>query len=339
VSDPAVPADPLLVVENLGVDFATASGWVNVVDGVDFSLERGSTLGLVGESGSGKSVTSLAVMGLLPAKAARLRPGSSIRLSGVDLVERSEKEMQDVRGDEIAMIFQEPATSLNPAFRVGDQVAEMVRRHQGLSKKQSWARAVDALGAVGIPNPAQRARAYPHEFSGGMRQRVMIAMAISCEPKVLIADEPTTALDVTIQAQVLALLDKLRAELGMALLLITHDLGVVAQVCEQAIVMYAGQIVERSAVLDMYREPRHPYAEGLLASMPHVTPRSRRRLASIPGSPPVPTRMPEGCRFHPRCPYALDVCRSGSPALVVGDDGRESRCVRTGELALVGGAR
>ncbi len=263
---------PLLTVENLGVDFATAGGWVNVVDGVSFSLERGTTLGLVGESGSGKSVTSLAVMGLLPAGSSRIRPGSSIRLEGTELTMVPERAMQDVRGDQIAMIFQEPATSLNPAFRVGDQVAEMVRRHQGLSRKQSWTRAVEALAAVGIPNPARRARAYPHEFSGGMRQRVMIAMAISCEPKVLIADEPTTALDVTIQAQVLALLDKLRSELGMALLLITHDLGVVAQVCDDAIVMYAGQIVERATVRELYRRPRPPYAEGLLASMPQVAP-------------------------------------------------------------------
>ena len=329
----------LLAVENLGVDFATVDGWVNVVDGVSFTLERGTTLGLVGESGSGKSVTSLAVMGLLPDNAARLRPESSIRLEGAELTKYSERRMQDVRGDEIAMIFQEPATSLNPAFRVGDQVAEMVRRHQGLSRKQAWTRAVDALGAVGIPNPARRAKAYPHEFSGGMRQRVMIAMAISCEPRVLIADEPTTALDVTIQAQVLALLDKLRAELGMALLLITHDLGVVAQVCERAIVMYAGQIVERADVRELYRQPRHPYAEGLLASMPHVAPRARARLASIPGNPPMPWRMPAGCRFHPRCPYAADECRSGNPELLVVDAGRESRCIRTAELTLRGGGR
>jgi oligopeptide/dipeptide ABC transporter ATP-binding protein len=329
---------PLLTVENLGVDFATASGWVNVVDGVSFSIERGTTLGLVGESGSGKSVTSLAVMGLLPAGSARVRPGSSIRLDGTELTALPERAMQDVRGDEIAMIFQEPATSLNPAFRVGDQVAEMVRRHQGLSRKQSWTRAVEALAAVGIPNPERRARAYPHEFSGGMRQRVMIAMAISCEPKVLIADEPTTALDVTIQAQVLALLDKLRSEFGMALLLITHDLGVVAQVCDDAIVMYAGQIVERATVRELYRQPRHPYAEGLLASMPQVAPRARQRLASISGSPPMPWAMPPGCRFHPRCPYATDVCRLGDPPLVdVGAD-RESRCVRTGELVLRGGS-
>jgi len=330
---------PVLAVENLGVDFATGSGWVNVVDGVSFTLERGRTLGLVGESGSGKSVSSLAIMGLLPASAARLRPGSSIRLAGSELTRYSERQLQDVRGDEVAMIFQEPATSLNPAFRVGDQVAEMVRRHQGLSRKQAWTRAVEALAAVGIPNPARRAKAYPHEFSGGMRQRVMIAMAISCEPRVLIADEPTTALDVTIQAQVLALLDKLRSELGMALLLITHDLGVVAQVCDDAIVMYAGQIVERGSVRELYRTPRHPYTEGLLASMPHIAPRSRQRLASIPGSPPMPWRMPSGCRFHPRCPYAVDRCLEVSPELVdVGDD-RASRCLRSAELTLHGGAR
>ena len=328
---------PLLAVTDLQVDFATEHGWVNIIDSLSFQLDRGTTLGLVGESGSGKSVTSLAVMGLIPTPPGRIR-GGSIRFEGRELLGRSERAMQDVRGREMAMIFQEPATSLNPAFQVGDQVAEMVRRHMGVSRSQAWARAVEALGAVGIPDPKRRAKAYPHEFSGGMRQRVMIAMAISCEPKLLIADEPTTALDVTIQAQVLTLLHNLRDELGMALLLITHDLGVVAQVCDRALVMYAGQIVESADVSDLYAAPKHPYAEGLLVSMPQVAPRSRARLASIPGSPPMPWAFPDGCRFHPRCPYADDHCRSGRIELTDLASGRASRCIRVDELQLAGGS-
>ena len=327
---------PLLEVESLEVDFATENGWVNIIDNVSFSLERGTTLGLVGESGSGKSVTSLAVMGLIPTPPGRIR-GGSIRFDGRELLGQPERSMQDIRGHEMAMIFQEPATSLNPAFQVGDQVAEMVRRHLGASRKEAWARAVDALGAVGIPDPKRRAKAYPHEFSGGMRQRVMIAMAISCEPRLLIADEPTTALDVTIQAQVLTLLHELRDELGMALLLITHDLGVVAQVCDKALVMYAGQIVERADVAEMYSNPRHPYAEGLLVSMPQVAPRSKERLASIPGSPPMPWAFPSGCRFHPRCPYSDERCSGDAVELVTLSPTRSSRCVRVDELDLKGG--
>jgi peptide/nickel transport system ATP-binding protein len=326
----------LLEVDNLVVDFATEHGWVNIIDSVSFSLDRGTTLGLVGESGSGKSVTSLAIMGLIPTPPGRIR-GGSIRLEGRELVGKSERAMQGIRGNEMAMIFQEPATSLNPAFQVGDQVAEMVRRHLGLSRKQAWTRAVDALGAVGIPDPKRRAKAYPHEFSGGMRQRVMIAMAISCEPKLLIADEPTTALDVTIQAQVLLLLHNLREEFDMALLLITHDLGVVAQVCDKVLVMYGGQIVERADVAELYAAPRHPYAEGLLVSMPQVAPRSRQRLASIPGSPPMPWAFPDGCRFHPRCPYADERCEHGAVDLVSISPTRNSRCLRVDELELKGG--
>jgi peptide/nickel transport system ATP-binding protein len=327
----------LLQVEDLVVDFATEQGWVNIIDSVSFSLDRGTTLGLVGESGSGKSVTSLAVMGLIPEPPGRIRSGS-IELDGQNLLGLPERSMQDIRGREMAMIFQEPATSLNPAFQVGDQVAEMVRRHLGLSRKQAWTRAVDALGAVGIPDPKRRAKAYPHEFSGGMRQRVMIAMAISCEPKLLIADEPTTALDVTIQAQVLMLLHNLREEFDMALLLITHDLGVVAQVCDKALVMYGGQIVERADVAELYAQPRHPYAEGLLVSMPQVAPRSKERLASIPGSPPLPSAFPDGCRFHPRCPYSDERCEHGRVDLVDLSDTRDSRCLRVDELDLKGGS-
>lgn len=334
VQNQGVPA--LLEVDQLSVDFRTERGWVNILDSVSFSLGAGTTLGLVGESGSGKSVTSLAVMGLLPAGAARLSSGS-IRLDGLDLAQQSDRAMQRVRGDAMAMVFQEPATSLNPAFTVGEQIAEMVRRHRGGSRRDAWTRAIDVLGAVGIPNPTRRAKAYPHEFSGGMRQRVMIAMSISCEPRLLIADEPTTALDVTIQAQVLALLGRLVSELNMALLLITHDLSVVAQMCDEALVMYAGQIVERAPVRDLYRRPRHPYAEGQLVSMPQIAPRANDRLVSIPGSPPLPWQHPSGCRFHPRCPYAIAACRSNPPALVPLGGGRESRCIRVDELDLAGG--
>jgi peptide/nickel transport system ATP-binding protein len=327
---------PLLEIRDLEVDFATEHGWVNIIDKVSFNLERGDTLGLVGESGSGKSVTSLAVMGLIPTPPGRIRSGS-IKLEGRELVGAPEKQLRQIRGAEMAMIFQEPATSLNPAFQVGDQIAEAVRLHMGLSRKQAWARAVEALGAVGIPDPKRRAKAYPHEFSGGMRQRVMIAIAISCEPKLLIADEPTTALDVTIQAQVLSLLDNLRSQFDMSLLLITHDLGVVAQVCERALVMYAGQIVERADVAELYKSPRHPYSEGLLVSMPQVAPRSRSRLASIPGSPPMPWAFPTGCRFHPRCPYAEDQCEAGAVPLTSLGESRESRCVRVNDIKLQGG--
>jgi peptide/nickel transport system ATP-binding protein len=327
---------PLLEVTDLEVDFATENGWVNIIDRVNFQLEAGETLGLVGESGSGKSVTSLAVMGLIPSPPGRIRSGS-IKLDGEELVGASEKRLQEIRGREMGMVFQEPATSLNPAFQVGDQVAESARIHMGLSRKAAMTRAVEALGAVGIPDPKRRAKAYPHEFSGGMRQRVMIAIAIVCEPKLLIADEPTTALDVTIQAQVLTLLHSLRDEFGMSILLITHDLGVVAQVCERALVMYAGQIVERSDVASLYRDPKHPYTEGLLVSMPQVAPRSKRRLASIPGSPPMPWAFPDGCRFHPRCPYSDERCTEGELSLVAVGGDRRSRCLRVDELDLHGG--
>lgn len=327
---------PLLEVDRLTVDFNTDQGWVNIIDDATFSLAPGTTLGLVGESGSGKSVTSLAIMGLLPQGVGRVRSGA-IRLDGTDLTRCSQRQLQDLRGDAMAMVFQEPATSLNPAFTVGDQIAEMVRRHRQVSRREAWSRAIDALGEVGIPDPRRRAKAYPHEFSGGMRQRVMIAMSISCEPRLLIADEPTTALDVTIQAQVLALLDRLVQDHNMALLLITHDLGVIAQVCDEALVMYAGQIVERAPVRDLYRRPRHPYAEGLLVSMPQIAPRSAARLASIPGSPPMPWSQPPGCRFHPRCPYMVDACRESDPALIELDADHASRCIRVDELDLRGG--
>jgi oligopeptide/dipeptide ABC transporter ATP-binding protein len=333
-------SEPLLVVDELEVQFATEDGWVTVLDKVSFSVERGETVGLVGESGSGKTVTSLSVLGLLPRESSRV-VGGSIRLDGVELVGMPAHKLELLRGDEISMIFQEPMTSLDPAFRVGDQIAEVVRRHRGCSKKAAWARAVEVLTTVGIPHAETRARSYPHEFSGGMRQRVMIAMALSCEPKVIIADEPTTALDVTIQAQVLDLLRAMRDEFGTAVVFVTHDLGVVADICDRAVVMYAGQVVEQAGIDDLYDRPRHPYTEALLSAMPQLTARSGR-LATIPGATPPAGSMPTGCRFHPRCAHVVDECstgdRDGRVAARTLSGGGISRCLRVGDLVLKGSA-
>jgi peptide/nickel transport system ATP-binding protein len=326
--------EPLLVVEGLEVEFATDRGWVQVLDGVSFAVDRGETVGLVGESGSGKTVTSLAVLGLLPAESARITAGS-IRLDGRELVGLPRRKLEALRGDELSMIFQEPMTSLDPAFRVGDQIAEVVRRHRGGSKRAAWARAVEVLSTVGIPHAEGRARSYPHEFSGGMRQRVMIAMALSCEPKLVIADEPTTALDVTIQAQVLDLLREMRDEFGTAVVFVTHDLGVVADICDRAVVMYAGQVVERAEVDTLYEHPRHPYTEALLSAMPQLAARSGR-LATIPGSTPPAGAMPPGCRFHPRCGHVVDACRDTAVTEHPLDEGGTSRCLRVSDLVLKG---
>ena len=327
---------PLLDVQGLCVDFYTGTGWERVVNDVSFHVGRGETLGLVGESGSGKSVTCMALTGLIPMPPGRVAEGTAL-LEGRDLLQMKADELEKVRGAEVANIFQEPMTSLNPAFTVGDQIAEMVRRHKGVSKKAAWDRAVEMLTKVGIPNPTRRAKDYPHQFSGGMRQRVMIAMAMSCEPKLLIADEPTTALDVTIQAQVLELIMEMQQENHMAVLFITHDLGVVAQVCKRVVVLYGGRVMEQAGIEDLYFRPTHPYTEGLLNAMPQIGPRSGR-LASIPGSTPVPSSLPPGCAFSPRCPYVVDACREGVIPLAEVGGGRLSRCVRTGELALVGTA-
>jgi len=326
--------DPLLVVDGLTVEFYSGSGWEKVVDSVSFTVGRGETLGLVGESGSGKSVTCMALTALIPMPPGRISAGS-VRLDGRELVGLNPKELESVRGAQVANIFQEPMTSLNPAFTVGEQIAEMVRRHQKIDRKAAWARAVEMLDRVGIPNPARRAKEYPHQFSGGMRQRVMIAMAVSCEPKLLIADEPTTALDVTIQAQVLELLKDMQTEFGMSVVFITHDLGVVAQVCDRVVVLYGGRVMEQSGIDDLYYRPVHPYTEGLLTAMPQIGPRSGR-LASIPGSTPVPSSLPAGCAFGPRCPYVIDECRSGPVPLTELGGGRASRCVRVHDLTLVG---
>jgi peptide/nickel transport system ATP-binding protein len=331
----------LLEVEGLSVEFGTAQGRLRVVDGVGFSVAPGETVGLVGESGSGKSVSSLAVMGLIPPRAGQVT-ADALRFDGRDLLTLPRAEMRALRGAQLSMIFQEPMTSLNPVFTVGNQIAETVRTHQGGSRQAAWARAVEMLDRVGIPDAARRARDYPHAFSGGMRQRAMIAMALANDPKLLIADEPTTALDVTIQAQILDLLRALQQETGMAVVLVTHDLGVVAQSCDRVVVMYAGQVVEHAEVGPLFGAPRHPYSEGLLASMPQVA-EPGRPLVVIPGQVPNPDAWPPGCRFAPRCSYATPECDAAPVALTAAagarpdrDDAASVRCVRADELALAG---
>jgi peptide/nickel transport system ATP-binding protein len=285
---------------------------VRAVDGVDFTLERGGTLGIVGESGCGKSVTALSIMGLVPQPPGRI--AGEVLLEGEDLLKASPARLRDLRGDQLGMIFQEPMTSLNPAFSVGDQVSEALLRHKKISKSEAKAQAVEMLRKVRIPSPERRASEYPHQLSGGMRQRVMIAMALACNPKLLIADEPTTALDVTIQAQILELMRSLRAELGTAIILITHDLGVVAELADEVIVMYAGKVIERCAAPRLFAEPQHPYTVGLLGSIPRLH-LEQTRLAAIEGFVPDAAAFPEGCRFHPRCPFAIDKCRREIPPL------------------------
>jgi len=325
---------PLLSIRNLVVEFVTEHGWVTVVDNVSIDVHGNEALGIVGESGSGKSVTMMSMLRLLPMPPARI-PTGSILFEGNDLLRLSERALNRVRGNDIAMIFQEPLTSLNPAFTVGDQVAEVIRQHRRISRREAWQNAVAILDRVGIPSAAKRANDYPHSFSGGMRQRAMIAAALACDPKVLIADEPTTALDVTVQALVLDLLNELRRERHMALILITHDLGVIADVCERAIVMYAGQIVEEAPILPLFDEPAHPYTEGLLRSMPAVGAEAGK-LWSIPGVVPAPWAMPRGCRFHPRCPHAEEGRCTSEPIPLADAEGRRTRCVRAGELILEG---
>ena len=283
------------------------------MDGVDFRLERGRTLGIVGESGCGKSVTALSIMGLVPQPPGRIA-GGEVRFEGEDLLQAPVQRLRDLRGDQLSMIFQEPMTSLNPAFQVGDQIAEALLRHRNLNKGEAKRQAVEMLRKVRIPSPETRAEEYPHELSGGMRQRVMIAMALACNPKLLIADEPTTALDVTIQAQILELLRELQAEFGMAVILITHDLGVVAEFVDRVIVMYAGRVAEAAGVHAIFDDPLHPYTEGLLGSIPSLDD-ERERLQVIPGVVPSPCELPPGCRYAPRCPYARRACDGGDPPL------------------------
>lgn len=325
---------PLLRIDDLRIDFATEHGWANVVNGVSFDVAENEIVGLVGESGSGKTVTSLSILGLIPNPPGR-KSGGHIWYRDKDLTDLPKKELRDIRGNEISMIFQEPMTSLNPAFTIGDQIAEVYRRHRGGGKKAALARAAEMLDLVGIPNANKRVKDYPHEFSGGMRQRAMIAMALVCDPKLLIADEPTTALDVTVQAQILELLSKVREEMGTGIIFITHDLGVVAELCDKVVVMYAGEVVETAVGRDLFVQPRHPYTEGLLTAMPQLGERNEQ-LASIPGRTPEPWAMPDGCRFNPRCKYTEDVCRNAMIPLEVLNDGRSSRCVRIDELKLEG---
>jgi oligopeptide/dipeptide ABC transporter ATP-binding protein len=315
----------LLEVSNLRTFFETDAGVSRAVDGVSFAVEAGEIVGVVGESGSGKSVTSLSILGLVPRPPGRIEKGSSVRFKGEELVGAPEARLRQVRGNEIAMIFQEPMTSLNPVYPVGEQIAEALRLHRKLGKREARARAVELLREVGIADPEERARAYPHQLSGGMRQRVMIAIALSCEPALLIADEPTTALDVTIQAQILELILALRERRGMGVLLITHDLGVVAEVCDRVVVMYGGEVVEQGSVEELFRDPRHPYTRGLLAAIPRLGKRVER-LAAIPGTVPAPTAWPQGCRFHPRCAEALPRCADEAPPLVTLGAGRSVRC-------------
>ncbi len=337
---PAQP--PLLEVRDLRTEFRTDEGVVRAVDGVSFNLEAGRTLALVGESGSGKSVTSLSVMRLLPEGIGAIT-GGEIRIGGRDLVRLSERQMRRVRGDEIAMVFQEPMTSLTPVYTVGDQIAEAILTHDHTSRRAARRRAVELLETVGIPEPAVRARAYPHQLSGGMRQRVMIAIALSCNPKVLIADEPTTGLDVTIQAQILELMRRLQKETGMAILFITHDLGVVAEMADRVLVMYAGKVVEEAEVQALFDRPLMPYTQGLMNSIPTlgatVTGAAHPRLKAIRGSTPSPDNLPPGCAFHTRCAFALPgVCSNAPPALEPAGGGRLVRCARWRELDLASGS-
>ena len=316
--------DSLLTVRDLRTYFYTENGVAQSVDGVSFSVAPGETVGLVGESGCGKSVTALSLMRLVRPPG-RIEPGSVIDFNGKNLVTIDEKEMRAIRGAHIAMVFQEPMTALNPVFKVGDQIAEVVRIHKGGSKQEAWQRAVEMLETVGIPSPAQRANEYPHQLSGGMRQRVVIAMALVMSPELVIADEPTTALDVTIQAQILELLRELQTKFGTSILLITHDLGVVAETVSRVIVMYGGEIVEEASVHELFKHAHHPYAEGLLNAMPQVG-QERERLATIPGTVPPPTKWPKGCRFHDRCQYSWERCLAEHPPLYQIGEGHTSRC-------------
>jgi oligopeptide/dipeptide ABC transporter ATP-binding protein len=322
---------PLLEVRDLVVEFATPQGTVRAVDGVSFDVHTGETLGIVGESGCGKTVTGLALLGLIPSPPGRIA-GGSIRLAGRELVGLSEDELRNIRGSDVSMIFQEPMTALNPVFTVGSQMTDVLRRHKQLSPGQARREAIDMLGKVGIPAAAKRIDEYPHQLSGGMRQRVMIAMALSCGPRLLVADEPTTALDVTTQAQVLELMNALQEEFHMAVILVTHDLGVVAETCGRALVMYCGKVVERAPIEQLFAGPRHPYTHGLLASIPRIRPDKVRRLPTIEGRVPDLLHLPSGCRFAERCDRATDQCRGSEPTLT-GDERGAYACFHPWEGA------
>ncbi|RDU36665.1 peptide ABC transporter ATP-binding protein [Neobacillus piezotolerans] len=314
----------ILEVKGLKTHFSTKRGVSKAVDGIDFSLHKGETLGIVGESGCGKSITSLSILRLIPSPPGKIA-GGQILFKGKDLVALSEDEMRKIRGNEISMIFQEPMTSLNPVIPVGEQIAEALRLHQNLGKKAAWEKAVEMLKLVGIPSPEKRAKQEPFQLSGGMRQRVMIAMALACTPEVLIADEPTTALDVTIQAQILELIKDLQNKLGMGVILITHDLGVVAETCDTVAVMYSGNIIEHAPTEKIFENPRHPYTRGLLASLPKIH-EDQEELQTIEGSVPSPYNLPAGCRFASRCPFQQPICLEKQPELIEQPDGVKVRC-------------
>jgi len=316
-------AEPLLEVKDLRVHFPTEDGLVKAVDGISFQVAPGETLGIVGESGSGKSVSSLTIMGLVTKKQADI--SGEVLFRGQDLLQLPQEDMREIRGSKIAMIFQDPMTSLHPFYKVGDQIAEAILQHRDVSKKEAFEQAIDMLRKVNIPTPKDRAKQYPHEFSGGMRQRAMIAMSLALNPDLLIADEPTTALDVTVQAQILELIDRLKQEFNAAVMIITHDLGVVAEYCDDIQVMYAGKAVEYGNTDDIYYRPNHPYTWGLLQSIPTLT-GSDERLNPITGRPPSLIQVPPGCSFHPRCPYRFEPCDKDVPALLPIDGHHAAAC-------------
>ncbi|SDI51339.1 ABC transporter ATP-binding protein [Alteribacillus bidgolensis] len=315
--------DDILHISNLRTSFFVEGQEIKAVDGVSLIVPQGKTLGIVGESGSGKSIASLSIMGLIQKPGEVV--GGTIEWNGEDLLRKTSAEMRKIRGNQISMIFQEPMTSLNPVYSIGDQIAEVYKIHQGMKKKQALIKAVEMLELVGIPSPKERVKQYPHELSGGMRQRVMIAMALACNPELLIADEPTTALDVTIQAQILELMKKLQEDLHMSIIMITHDLGVVAEICDEVAVMYAGKVVEHADVHSLFEAPKHPYTVGLLQSIPRHD-IEQKELSVIEGNVPKPDDMPEGCRFAPRCPFVSDICKERLPSLEKTDSGNDVRC-------------
>ena len=316
---------PLLQVDNLQTHFITSAGVVKAVRGVSFQVSRGETVGIVGESGSGKSVTALSLMRLVPTPPGRI-VGGSIRFDGEDVLALSQRELREVRGGKMSMVFQDPFSSLNPTMTLGAQVAEAIRAHGKIGKKEAMDRTLDLFRAVRMPSPEIRLKQYPHQISGGQRQRVMIALAFSTNPTLLIADEPTTALDVTVQAQIMSLMADFRKRTNAAILLITHDLGIVAEMCDRVLVMYAGQIVEEAPVEQIFRSPKHPYTVGLLESLPQLNADSRARLKSIPGQPPNLAQLPPGCPFADRCPKVMDVCRTVEPPPLVVGEGQFARC-------------
>jgi len=326
-------SDLLLEVKDLIIRFHVDRSVVYAVNDLNFTLKKGSVLGIVGESGSGKSVTALSIIGLIKCPPGKIERGEII-FQGEDLLKKSPSEMRKIRGNRISMVFQDPMTSLNPLLTIGDQLTEAVLLHQKVSRTQAVEKAIDMMKLVRIPSPEKRIRDYPHNFSGGMRQRVMIAMALSCNPSLLIADEPTTALDVTVQSQILDLMKKLNKDTGAAIILITHDLGIVSELCENVLVMYGGNCVEYSDVRSVFKNPLHPYTLGLLSSLPRIVGGEKKRLVSIKGQPPVLTALPEGCVFYPRCNYREDKCKDSQVLLHQSEPGHMVRCVRAGEISF-----